>query len=238
MRNTEINFFMFIAAIVFGVLISINLNIGKVNEKMTLTEYQQSYEDRTKLISEIKFLKDQNSDLNSKILEYKKTEFESKEASDILKEELLNNKMLLGTESVQGEGLIIKLEDGDTENNGQVVDSFIRKQRTIHDNDITELLNDIKLAGAQAISINNRRVIYNTSVYCAGQFLVIDGFKTPTPFYIKLIGDPKLIEASLISENSTLKKLMNRGIKINLKIENSIKIPKYTTYINYSNIEK
>ena len=125
---------------------------------------------------------------------------------------------------IEGEGVIITLEDGE-EQKGQEIDSFIRRQRTIHDNDVNELLNDIKGAGAQAISINDERIIYNTSVYCAGQFLKIDkNIKTPAPFEIKIIGEKERLEAELLSDQSTLERLKNRGIKINFKTVDNIKI--------------
>lgn len=235
MKSAELKVFMFIAAVVFGILISLNFSMRNDTE-ISLIDYQDFYEEKARLYSQIKFLKRQNEELDEKIANYQKIADENEKTDDILKEDFQSNQRLLGTESAKGEGVIIKLEDGELDS-GNGFDSFIRKQKTIHDNDINELLNDIKIAGAQGIAINDRRLIYNTSVYCAGQFLVIDRFKTPAPFYIKIIGDSKFIETSLLSEDSTLKKLMGRGIKVDIKIEKNIIIPAYNNKINYDNIK-
>ncbi|MGL4761548.1 MAG: DUF881 domain-containing protein [Sarcina sp.] len=234
MKNKEINIFMFIAAIIFGVLISIN--IGVVNEEkkgMSMQAYQDAYEKRTRLRAEIDGLEKKGKDVQKKIDKYEKNDEANDSKSDVLKDELLRNKNLLGITEVEGEGVIIKLEDGKGLE-GEVADGFIEKQRTIHDNDINELLNDIKLAKAEAISINDKRIIYNTSVYCAAQFLKIDNINVPAPFYIKIIGDKEMLNANLMSEEKTLKKLMNRGIKVEIQIYDKIKIPPYTGGFNYS----
>ncbi|MGL4451471.1 MAG: DUF881 domain-containing protein [Sarcina sp.] len=224
MKNSEINLFMFIAAIIFGVLVSINLGIvNGGNRKISIEEYQDAYEKRTKLLSEINILEKETKNLKAKVLELENNLSYSKKI-EIIEKELEINKNLLGLTDVKGEGVILILEDGQEEKD-EFVDSFIRRQRTIHDNDINELLNDIRSAGAQAISINDERINYNSSVYCAGQFLKIDKIvKTPAPFNIKIIGNQEKLKQELLSGESTLKRLGNRGIKVKMEFLGEIKI--------------
>ncbi|MGL4655307.1 MAG: DUF881 domain-containing protein [Sarcina sp.] len=223
MKNSEMNFFMFIAAIILGVLVSINLGLVNEDKKISIEEYQDAYETRTKLLSEINVLEKEKKNLEEKILKYDEDKSDS-EKRKIVEQDLENNKNLLGVTDVEGEGIIITLEDGAIKDD-EFVDSFIRKQRTIHDNDINELLNDIRKAGAQAISINDQRINYNTGVLCAGQFLNIDGIvKTPTPFKIKIIGDKKRLETDILSAENTLKRLINRGIIVTVEDLDNLKI--------------
>ena len=227
-----------ILAIMSGFIVAMSLKISKSSEVIGLGEYEELYEERTRILSKIGMLEKENKDLDEKISIYENGKTDEDKTAKIIEEELKKNRMIIGEDETVGEGIIIKLQDGFKSLDNKEVDSFIRKQRTIHNNDIVDILNDIKIAGGEAISINNRRITLNSSVYCAGQFLVIDGFKTPSPFYIKVIGDSKMLEASLISDNSSIKKLINREIKININREENIRITQYTGLINYANIKK
>ncbi|WP_297434999.1 DUF881 domain-containing protein [uncultured Clostridium sp.] len=227
-----------ILAVISGFIVSMGFNINRRGEVIGVNEYEELYEERTKILSKIGVLERENKELNEKIDVYEEGKSDEDETARIIEEELKINRMLIGEDKVAGEGVIIKLEDGFKTLNNKQIDSFIRRQRTIHNNDIVDILNDIKIAGGEAISINDRRIILKSSVYCAGQFLVIDGYKTPSPFYIKVLGDSEMLEESLMADNSSIKKLINREIKIDINREKNIKITEFTGKIDYTNIKK
>ena len=227
-----------ILAVISGFIVSMGFNINRRGEVIGVNEYEELYEERTKILSKIGVLERENKELNEKIDVYEDGKSDEDETARIIEEELKINRMLIGEDKVAGEGVIIKLEDGFKTLNNKQIDSFIRRQRTIHNNDIVDILNDIKIAGGEAISINDRRIILKSSVYCAGQFLVIDGYKTPSPFYIKVLGDSEILEERLMADNSSIKKLINREIKIDINREKNIKITEFTGKIDYTNIKK
>lgn len=195
--------FLFMIFIMF-VIVFVIKNDDFINFNLVQSNFDKEKED---LISEINFLKDENK----KIIKILKNE-----------EKIEKEELLFGNISVEGEGIIIKLKDGDI---SKELDKFIRNKRTIHNSDIVQLLNELRILGAQAISINERRIIYNSSVYCAGQFLVVDGIKTPAPFEIKVIGDLKNIDKNLMLEQNIIKDLINRGINIEIFEQKNIKLP-------------
>ncbi|MGL4991330.1 MAG: DUF881 domain-containing protein [Sarcina sp.] len=204
-KNKKILFMIFImTVIVFS-------TENKKNINFNLREYSNVEKERKDLISEIDFLINENK----KIIKVLKNE--EKIERNFEKEELL-----FGNISVEGEGIIIRLKDGEI---SKELDGFIKNKRTIHNSDIIELLNQLKILGAQGISINERRIIYNSSVYCAGQFLVVDGIKTPAPFEIKVISNLKNIDKNLMLEQNIIKNLINRGINIEIFEEKNIKLP-------------
>ena len=227
-----------ILAVISGFIVSMGFNINRRGEVIGVNEYEELYEERTKILSKIGGLERENKELNEKIDVYEDGKSDEDETARIIEEELKVNRMLIGEDKVAGEGVIIKLEDGFKTLNNKQIDSFIRRQRTIHNNDIVDILNDIKIAGGEAISINDRRIILKSSVYCAGQFLVIDGYKTPSPFYIKVLGDSEILEERLMADNSSIKKLINSDIKIDINREKNIKITEFTGKIDYTNIKK
>ena len=87
---------------------------------------------------------------NEKILEYEETAIEGKEASELLKKELKETEDLLGKNSVTGEGIIIKMSN--------------TAKAVINSNDLLELVNMLKNAGAEAISINEQRIVYDSYI--------------------------------------------------------------------------
>ena len=50
-------------------------------------------------------------------------------------------------------------------------------------------INELKNAGAEAISINDQRIISKSSIICAGVIIRVNGEKVGAPFTIKAIGN-------------------------------------------------
>lgn len=233
MKNREFTIFIFIASVIVGLLISMNINFDgtETTKVLNAKEYQDAYNKRNSLYNEISKLKENNRELQKKINNYSKNdEFSNKISNDMI-EELNNNLMLSGLEAVKGPGLKIVLEDGGEAFDGEVIDDLVRLFRTIHDDDMIKVINELKAAGAEAISINNQRIIYTTEIYCGGQFLRMNGVKIPAPFYVNVIGNPEKME-NKIMEDGYLKTLMNRGIKVQITKSDDITMPAYISDMN------
>lgn len=149
---------------------------------------------------------------------------------DILEKDIKSNKVHSGQTAVQGPGIIITMEDNKEERfAGYDVNDDI-----IHDIDLLNILNDLKIAGAEAISINDERVVSSSEIKCAGPTIRINGRSVGTPFKIKVIGDPKLLFASVYAPytyGDILKSVYRIGFEIT--IEDSIFIPAYRNVINF-----
>ena len=121
------------------------------------------------------------------------------------------NKKIIGLSDVSGEGVIIYINDGSD---------------LIHQEDVIILLDELKNAGAEAISVNDQRVTINTYIYCDGGVILIDGQKIGNPFTIKAIGDSKTIYGSIMRNKGYISTLKNDGIKIDVDISSNITILK------------
>lgn len=229
MKNREFTIFIFIASVIVGLLISMNISFdGNETPKiLNAKEYQEAYNKRNNLYNEISKLKENNRELQKKINNYTRSDETTEKVSKDMTDELKKNLMLTGMSEVQGPGLKIVLEDGGESFNGEVVDNLMRLLRTIHDDDMIKVINELKVAGAEAISINNQRIVYNTEIYCGGQFLRMNGVKIPAPFYVNVIGDPDKIENQIMRDGSYIKTLMNRGIKVEITKSDDIIMPAY-----------
>lgn len=108
--------------------------------------------------------------------------------SSSAEEELKKINALIGTIDVVGKGVIITLQDNanvTSENIGALenISDYL-----IHDRDLLRIVNELKNAGAEAISINDERIVSTTSITCDGNVILINGKKISSPFTIKAIG--------------------------------------------------
>ena len=138
------------------------------------------------------------------------------------------NKMI-GLSEVKGPGVIVTLKDSQ-KNMANVlnVSDFI-----VHDIDILSVINELKNAGAEAISINDERVVTTSAILCDGNVVSINKEKVGVPFVIKAIGLPESL-AALDRPGGYLQYLRQYDIEASLEKSNEITIPKYTGKLEFS----
>ena len=149
-------------------------------------------------------------------------ELEQKE--DIIKQ---GNKVV-GTVEVTGPGVIVTLSDSKKD----VSTALNVSDLLVHDADVLSVINELKNAGAEAISINEQRLVPTSSIVCGGNIIEINGEKVGAPFEIKAIGLPEQL-AALSRPGGYLEILKAATVGVDLKKSNHITIPKYTGVINY-----
>lgn len=139
----------------------------------------------------------------------------------------LGNK-IIGLTDVTGAGVIVTLSDSKKEASSVLNPSSL----LVHDADVLSVINELKNAGAEAISINEQRLVSTTSISCGGNIIDINGEKVGAPFVIKAIGLPEQL-AALSRPGGYLEILKSASVGVELKKSNSITIPKYTGLITY-----
>lgn len=149
---------------------------------------------------------------------------------ELLVDESNKNKVIAGFTDMEGPGIVIKMQDNQ---NIEVVGSEI-KDDVIHDADILEILNDLRVAGAEAISINGQRVMPMSEIKCGGPIIRVNGKSLGSPFVIKAIGNSKQLYAAINAPGTygyTLKNVYK--ISIESTVEDKIHIPAYSGYFSF-----
>ena len=202
-------------------------NYEENNLRAEVLKYKEKYDNLLKETEKV------DAQLQEQIESATKNNSELEEAKNQINE---GNKTI-GLAEVTGPGVIITVADSEIDSNS-VVDAT---DLIIHDTDILKIVNELKNAGAEAISINNQRVILTTPIICGGNIININGERIGSPFEIKAIGSPEAL-ANLSRPGGWLSKLEKRGIKVSaIKKSNSITIPKYSGVLNFkyvTNISK
>lgn len=105
-----------------------------------------------------------------------------------------------GFTQVTGPGLTVVLTDApksaidaaNAEPGGVSPDELI-----VHQQDIQAVVNALWSGGAQAMTIQGKRVISTTGIKCVGNTVLLHGVPYPPPYVISAIGNPLELQASL-----------------------------------------
>ena len=129
--------------------------------------------------------------------EVKKTQDELAQTNKIstaLVTELETQKELAGLLEEKGSGLEVKMSDG-AKSRGSDEEKSIA-----HAADLRDLVNVLWRSGARAVSINGERVVYDTSIDCIVNVILINSSREAAPFTVQALGDSKKIKYEI--ENS------------------------------------
>lgn len=140
-----------------------------------------------------------------------------------LEEKIKDTNKLLGLTEVSGEGVIVTMADNNDENTYYEDPSLA----LVHDLDLIMVVEELKNAGAEAISINGQRIVNTTSIECDGNVIKVNGEKVGSPFVIKAIGLPEYL-AGINRKGGYLEYKKDIGIKVDFEKKENIIIPKYT----------
>lgn len=153
------------------------------------------------------------------------------EASLKLQKELKTLNALIGAIDVTGNGVIITVADNKniTNQNIEVYDNI--SNYLIHDWDLIKLVNELKNAGAEAISINDERIINTTAITCDGNVILINGNKLSSPFTIKVIGSQATILGAIQRPGGFLEFLNSYGLVASVEQQNNITIYRHNGII-------
>jgi len=151
-----------------------------------------------------------------------------------LEKQIKDINKVIGFSEVTGEGIILTLEDSHIKSTSYLGDP---NDLLIHDLDLINIINELKNAGAEAISINGQRIVSTSAIECDGNVVKINGVKIGVPFEIKAIGLSAQL-AGIARTGGYLEYLESYGIITELKKEDKVTIPKYTGAINVSKVEE
>ena len=177
--------------------------------------YENKYEELEKAETELEKAR-QSSTENNEDLEQKEQEIQQ------------GNKMI-GLTEVTGPGVIVTLSDSKTDSSLALNASDL----IVHDADVLSVINELKNAGAEAISINDQRLVPTTGIICGGNIIDINKEKVGAPFVIKAIGLPEQL-SGLNRPGGYLNSLKEKySIGVEFEKSNNITIPKYTGVLTY-----
>jgi uncharacterized protein YlxW (UPF0749 family) len=162
---------------------------------------------------EIKQLRAQLNDL-------RQTSTNNQGILESLNRQVTQDQIALGLVEVEGPGIVMTLNDSELASQvGENRDPFL-----VHDYDLWPVVNELRAAGAEAISINGQRIVGATAIRCAGPVLKINDAPVASPFTIMAIGDPKALSGALSIPGGVLEQFQASKFPVKLETQGEIKI--------------
>lgn len=142
---------------------------------------------------------------------------------EVVEKEMQRLKMAAGTVAVSGQGVSIIIDDSKKQSKtGENPNLYL-----IHDDDILKVINELWAAGAEAVAINEQRLIATSEIRCAGPTLSVNNTRSSPPYEIMAIGDQKSLENSLKMRGGVVETLQFWGIQVQIKRLDHMVVPGY-----------
>ena len=101
-----------------------------------------------------------------------------------------------GFEEVRGPSVSVSLDDAPLDAD-QIPEGFDVDDVVVHQQDVQGVVNALWRGGAEAMMIQDQRIISTSAVRCVGNTLILQGRVYSPPFVITAIGDRDALQASL-----------------------------------------
>jgi uncharacterized protein YlxW (UPF0749 family) len=101
-----------------------------------------------------------------------------------------------GRTPVEGPTVQVRLDDAKLVG-GEVPDGADPDDYVIHQQDVQAVVNALWAGGAEAMMLQDQRVISTSAVRCVGNTLILQGRVYSPPYVITAMGDPEALQASL-----------------------------------------
>lgn len=155
-----------------------------------------------------------NADITVEVEQYKKQKEEMSKKVDELQKQLKNYENAAAGKSDVNKNILQELEDtrtimGNTDVTGQGVIIYLTPSSSLFSSDNIEritdkhlvyLVNELRFAGAEAISINDIRITGRSGIRDSGNYIIINGEDKVSPssrIVIKAVGDKNLLYSDL-----------------------------------------
>lgn len=224
----KFNIYLFLLGILGGILVTIQWKVRPPRALNPLTPFATLRNARETFTTENKNFSERIKTLQTEI----KTEEEKAKRVEVgsrPKLEVLEHlKTKAGLTEAKGEGVEITLDDSPR--------ADPTSASIAHAADLRDLVNVLWGAGAEAIAINDERIVATTSIDSVINTVMINNIKLATPFTIKAVGaQDKMVKA--LSKNGEIKSIYKRvdteGLIFTVTPFKKIEIPAFSSSFDF-----
>ena len=141
-------------------------------------------------------------------------------------------EILAGMTEVFGEGVIITIDNPPADQNTLVDVNIVNQYEQV-----VKLVNDLNAAGAEAISINEQRIIALSEIRAAGASINVNFVPQTTPLVIKAIGKKSALEGALTFRYGQVTLLREASLLVDVKTVDEVIIPRYHGLLNFQYVK-
>lgn len=225
----------FLMTLLLGMLVAFQSRTLQAGVKyIPLQQLQQAQLTLEKQSAELQLLRDQVKAKSEQLKAVQSGTDVERELMKQLESETGNLKLLTGQTDVEGPGVIIIISDGTR----KLFENEDPNNLIVHDLDIRTIVDDLRYAGAEAIAVNDQRIVeYVSPIYCNGPTIKVNDQMCSQPFIIKAIGDQSFLEAAINAPDKYGSTLRQWGLFVEVNTSMNVTIPKYGSDIQFKYLQ-
>jgi uncharacterized protein YlxW (UPF0749 family) len=216
---------LFVALVALGFLIAAQVRSEMPRVQYTSQERAPLIQTVTDLQAQQKALRAQILDLRSRITKAETGTQGSDAIAKQLNDALFQARLSAGLTALQGSGLVVQLEDA-----LQVSQSAGGADLLVTGRDIRTVVEELWLAGAEAVAVNEERVVSTTSIIDIGGSLLVNSAYLAPPYQVMAVG-PADLYAQLAASASWVDFVASRagqnGIRLAIAEPADLVVPAY-----------
>jgi uncharacterized protein YlxW (UPF0749 family) len=227
--------FLTVISIILGLIFALQYQVVKSESGEIITTKKASelaYELR-QLENERESLLIELDELEEELKEYEESASLENDYIKNLNEELNKYKLMAGIIDVEGEGVILTID------NPSVQTQFDDYTNNIVYNYeyLLLIISNLNAAGAEAISINGQRYTNYTEIVPVGTHININGVSFVPPFEIKAVGNKQTLQSVINFKGGVVWEMEQLNYKIDIELKDNIKIDRYMKPIEFEYAE-
>lgn len=135
-----------------------------------------------------------------------------------------------GLTAQRGPGLVVTLTDAPRGPDGRYPAGVAPDALVVHQQDVQAVLNGLWAGGAEAIAVQDQRLVATSAVRCVGNTLLLGGRTYSPPYVISAIGDPVRMRATVEVQNGVRlyqQYAQTYGLGYDVQAPRTVSVPAY-----------
>jgi uncharacterized protein YlxW (UPF0749 family) len=230
-RRRQKSLVLLIPAVLFGLLVTVQWRSQNERSELTVRYNTPLIDAANALQNEQNDLKAQLAQLRARLDEIQSNASTQGGTAREVQARLDDLKVRAGLTARTGDGVMVQLDDA---RNVSVTSQSLDRS-ICHSTDLTDIVNTAWKGGADAIAINDERIVSSSSVYCVGSTIMVNGTLMSPPFNVTVIG-PQNALLSAFDDPNQLQDIKQRrdvqGLGFRVTRASALHVPGYTGALN------
>ncbi len=145
-------------------------------------------------------------------------------ATEALAADLARMRVLSGLTPVHGPGVLVMIADSTRPLKPGEDPNLV----LIHYSDVHAVVATLFAAGAEAVAVNDERVVGTTGIACVGTTILCNTRRLAPPYRIEAIGDPHALAAAAMAQGGILDELRAFQFPVTVTVESDVRLSAYT----------
>ncbi|HEV8671126.1 MAG TPA: DUF881 domain-containing protein [Candidatus Limnocylindria bacterium] len=221
---------LLLPAVLFGLLVSVQWRTQSERNELTV-RYNTPLLDAAKTLqNEQNTLKVQLAELRADLDTIQANASTQSGAAKDLQARIDDLKVVAGLNERTGDGVTITLDDARSTVAAKDIEKSI-----CHNTDLTDIVNQAWRGGAEAIAVNDERIVGSSSIYCVGSTIMVNGTLMSPPFSVVVIGPQNELLATY-DDPTQLRDIKQRrdvyGLGFRVSRATGLRVPPYRGALN------